>query len=835
MNTQPAILKSASENHATAMALDAATALDANWEVLFLRGVGGIVTLGGAFMLMGWAAGFSSWVGAIPNAQTMKANTSLGFTLIGVTMLLLTFRGRFAGLALKAANLATVCVGAIGLITLLEYVFGVNLRIDELLVVDFLTARDAFPGRMGVNGAICQLLASVALWILGRPGAKGSSNATVAWAGALIVGISIDALIAHFEARRSGYNWLDMMSMAVHAAFIYTLLGIAFLRVAAKASTFRWAIGRSLSFEFVSGLAVVIAVAALSYLSAAQVGQETLRMKRTREALEQIWAFRAGVDELEAVAHGDMLSGNDVFRRRWSKDGGEGAQQLRLRYKALLESITADPTRERLLEPLHEAVEGWLGFLQELASLRESGGFEEARRYFQSGSSREWRSRIDVLISELIALERAEVGAREREMYKVSERTFGLLPSGVLLSILVLSYGMVRLNLEMMAREKVAKALAMSESRLHLALDAAQIGDWDIDLVTLRANRSLRHDQIFGYIDQKPVWTYEDFLEHVHPEDRAGVDSGFRASIAGGEEWSFECRILRYGGGTGWIWGRGKCFKNENGQVESMRGVIGDITQRRAAEEEIRSLNATLEQRVRERTLKLETAMKELDAFSYSVSHDLRAPLRAIDGFSRMVIEEYSQELAQDGQRKLAVIRTEAQRMSRLIDDLLTFSRLGRAEIQSETVDMRALAQEVFNELTGRGTNGRKIQFEVQHLPVAVGAQAMIRQVWVNLIGNAIKFTRGRELAEIEVGFHLGAGGETVYSIKDNGVGFDMRHVGKLFGVFQRLHSEKEFEGTGVGLALVQRIVSRHGGRVWADAEEGRGSTFFFTLPKPSL
>ena len=829
MKTQPAISKSASENRA------AAKAPDANREMLFLRVIGGIVALGGAFMLTGWAAGFSSVVGAIPNAPTMKANTSLGFILSGVSMLFITVRGRFAGLALKVANLATVCAGAIGLMTLLEYVFGVNLRVDELLAVDFLTPRDAFPGRMGVNGAICLLLASVALWILGRPAAKGSSNATVAWVGALMVGIAIDAVIAHFEARRSGYNWLNMMSMAVHTAFLYTLLGIAFLRVAAKASAFRWAIGRSLSFEFVSGLAVLIAVAVLSHLSAAQVGEETVRMKRTREALEQIWAFRAGVDELEAVAHSYVLSGNGVFRRKWSNDGGEGAQQLRIRYNELLESLAADSKRTKLLAQLKEAVDGWLVFLQELVSLRESGGFEEARRYFESGRGREWMSRIDLLLSELIAVEREEIGAREREMYRVSERTFGLLPPGVLLSILVLSYGMVRLNLEMTAREKVAKALAMSESRLRLALDAAQIGDWDMDLVTLRANRSLRHDQIFGYIDQKPVWTYEDFLEHVHPEDRAGVDSGFRASIAGGGEWSFECRILRHGGGTGWIWGRGKCFKNENGQMESMRGVIGDITQRRAAEEEIRSLNATLEQRVRERTLKLETVVKELDAFSYSVSHDLRAPLRAIDGFSRMVIEEYSQELAQEGQRKLGVIRTEAQRMSRLIDDLLTFSRLGRAEMHSEPVDMRAFAQDVFNELTGMETNGRKIHFQIQPLPIAVGAQAMIRQVWVNLIGNAIKFTRGRELAEIEVGSHPGAGGETVYYIKDNGVGFDMRHVGKLFGVFQRLHSEKEFEGTGVGLALVQRIVSRHGGRVWAEAEEGRGATFFFTLPKPSL
>ena len=258
--------------------------------------------------------------------------------------------------------------------------------------------------------------------------------------------------------------------------------------------------------------------------------------------------------------------------------------------------------------------------------------------------------------------------------------------------------------------------------------------------------------------------------------------------------------------------------------------VFDNITARKQAEEKIRQLNLELEERVHQRTAQLEAANKELEAFSYSVSHDLRSPLRAIDGFAGILAEDHASRLDEEALRVVGVIRREAARMGQIIDDLLTFSRVGRGPMGSAEIDLTALARTVFEECTAGAGADRKIRLRLDPLLPARGDPSLIRQVLVNLLSNAIKYTGPRAEAEIGLGSRV-EGNENVYWVKDNGVGFDPKYSHKLFGIFQRLHSNAEFKGTGVGLALVHRIVSRHGGRVWAEGKTGEGAAFYFTLP----
>jgi signal transduction histidine kinase len=244
--------------------------------------------------------------------------------------------------------------------------------------------------------------------------------------------------------------------------------------------------------------------------------------------------------------------------------------------------------------------------------------------------------------------------------------------------------------------------------------------------------------------------------------------------------------------------------------------------------ERVRSHADELERRVAVRTAELAAANRELEAFSYSVSHDLRAPLRAVDGYARMLEEDYGGRLDEEGRRLLGVVRSSSRQMGQLIDDLLAFSRLGRQAPAKRPVDMTHLAREAVRELTC-DSGGHAI--DISPLPATSADPALLRQVWLNLVGNALKYSAGRDAARVEIGGRKD-GSESVYWVRDNGVGFDMRYADKLFRVFQRLHRAEEFPGTGVGLAIVERVVTRHGGRVWAEAELGMGAAFYFALPQ---
>lgn len=262
----------------------------------------------------------------------------------------------------------------------------------------------------------------------------------------------------------------------------------------------------------------------------------------------------------------------------------------------------------------------------------------------------------------------------------------------------------------------------------------------------------------------------------------------------------------------------------------SNASLAREMAQRQRADDELRNLNAKLERRVEACTLQLETTNKELDSFSYSVSHDLRAPLRGIMGFAEAILEDHAHEMSEEARRKVDIVQKEGRRMTLLIDGLLAFSRLGRKALQFVPLDMAVLATAAWEALKDSQASGR-VEFEVGALPATQGDKALLGQVWANLLSNAVKFSAKVERPRVTVSAITDAK-EHIYFVRDNGAGFNPKHQSKLFGVFQRLHDGNQFPGTGVGLALVQRIVNRHGGRVWAEGAPGQGATFYFSLPR---
>ncbi len=373
------------------------------------------------------------------------------------------------------------------------------------------------------------------------------------------------------------------------------------------------------------------------------------------------------------------------------------------------------------------------------------------------------------------------------------------------------------------------KRAGESVARLAAIVESSDDGIVGKDLQGIVTSWNGGAERIFGYTAAEMIG---QSITRLIPPDRRDEEERILAQIRRGESVRhFETLRVRKDGGLIEVSVTVSAIKDATGRIIGASKVARDITAARWAAEEIRQLNATLEQRVAERTTELEAANKELEAFSYSVSHDLRAPLRAIDGFSDAVLEDFGAQLPAEGRRQLQTIRDGAQRMGALIDDLLAFSRLGRQALAKRTVDTGRLVREALADL-GSPWPDRQVEVRVEELPESYGDPVLLRQVWVNLLANALKYTRKREFARIDIG-SLGERDQLVFFVGDNGTGFDMRYAGKLFGVFQRLHRAEDYEGTGVGLAIVQRVVHRHGGRVWAEAAVDQGATFFFSLPGP--
>ena len=905
------------------------------------RIVGAVMIAVGCLALASWASGMYELTYLVHRTGTMKANVALAFILIGTSLWLLHSPGQ------RARNVARVCVlviGGIALITLAEYASGWNAGIDEFLFRDN-GPRPGFahPGRMVPNAAIGLMLIALALWLMSETTGNARRPWFLACLGTFVSLIGLLAMLGYLAEFKAGYTWWDLTEMPLHTALLFVMFGATVLHIAWKKAGLHWWIGQRLSMGFACGLVLLVAVAAYSNRSTTDLVDAAARVKHTHEVIGKLNELRSYLDESQSGVRGYVITGDESFLALSDRAEPETRRTL-----AELRSLTADNLHQQVrLAMLEKQIPERLEYSRQIIELRRTTGFDAAA---QLSLARKGKAMMDDIRAGLDVMRAEEEGLLVKSEIKadaITGRTFSILPTGVLLSVLILSVALLLLNGEMAVRQNVEDALRREQLFSRSVLDSLPGIFYLYTYPELRLELwNKRFESLFGYATgemrerlatdwfpsdnrktvldavenvmaegqgsmEAPMVTKEgrlvpmfltgvkfeardkcylvgtgiditerkrtaDFLrlvvnnipDFVFWKDRnsvyLGCNNAFAEAAGVGspdhligrtdydmawkkEESDFYVAMdrqvmesdqaryhiiepqLQADGKQAWLETCKVPLHDEQGQVIGLLGTYLDITERKQAEDQIRELNASLERRVSERTAQLEAAVRELDSFSYSVSHDLRAPLRAVDGFSRILADDHASRLDDDGLRMLGVIRGETQRMGQLIDDLLAFSRLGRQQMEMEVIDMHALAQAVFDELRAL-VPARQLRLDLHPLPPARGSRAMIRQVWVNLIDNAIKFTRERELGEIEIGVRDGGDGAPVYHVKDNGAGFDMRYANKLFGVFQRLHTQQEFAGTGVGLALVERIVQRHGGRIRAEGEIQHGATFYFTL-----
>jgi PAS domain S-box-containing protein len=377
-------------------------------------------------------------------------------------------------------------------------------------------------------------------------------------------------------------------------------------------------------------------------------------------------------------------------------------------------------------------------------------------------------------------------------------------------------------------RERAEQTLQQKDKLLTMVGAMAKVGGWEFDARTRKGTWTDEVARIHD-MDPKEQTSVETGLRFYQGESRTIIEAAVKDAIEHAQPYDLELEMITAKGNPKWVRTIGQPVMLD-GAVVKVWGSFQDITGRKHVEEEIRRLNADLERKVIERTAELLAVNKELESFSYSVSHDLRAPLRAIDGFSQAVIEDYADRLDEQAKDYLNRVRAATQRMGHLIDDMLGLARVARVEMRRDAVDLSALAADVLAELQ-KSEPARRVECRIEPGLVASGDARLLRQALVNLLDNAWKYTARQPLPRIEFGALRNAQGATDFFVRDNGAGFDMAYVGKLFGVFQRLHLQSEFPGTGVGLATVQRIIHRHGGQVRGEGVPGRGATFYFTLP----
>ena len=592
-------------------------------------------------------------------------------------------------------------------------------------------------------------------------------------------------------------------------------------------------------------LGFLLTVGIFSYWNTSTLIETTNSKTQHFLLLNELQSLLATVNDAERGQRGYLLVGEQSYLAPYQNAARVVDQELQ-RIGQLLKGV---PGQKSAFDAMQRLTTMKFVELKETVELRQSAGIEAALQVVRTGRGKKLMSEFRGLVDQITQNVQELLAEQDRQIVALSVRaTRWNIAGSVLAAILFVS--VIRRELreltrvEQRARElaratETARIQAVAQSDGRIAALGHRAGALARSVELLRVQAIERSDGKIEALGQqaRDLATSVE-ASRVQASERSDGKIEALGQQARDLATSVEAsRILTLKRSDKEIVALGQQARDLATFVETSR-----IQTLKESTEEIR-LNEELEKRVLERTAQLEAANTELDSFCYSVSHDLRAPLRAIDGFSRIVLEEYSAPLAAEGQAYLQLVRENTRQMGQLVDDLLAFARLGRQALVMHTVDAAKMVRRCLEEMT-KERQGRQVEIVIGDLPYCRADPKLLKHVWMNLLANALKYTRKREIARIEVGFRTqprtvvdgrpsapdSAGPEVIYFVKDNGAGFDMKYVRKLFGVFQRLHRAKDYEGTGVGLAIVQRIVQRHGGRVWGQAICNQGATFSFTL-----
>lgn len=781
----------------------------------------------GLVVLAGWTWDVDVLQQLLPGLVSMKANTAAAFVLCGACLHLHTLR-KISPFTLLGRRASAALVLLIGLVTLAEYGFGWNAGIDQLLLSEPAGALfTSHPGRMSsitatnfalIGGAL--LMMEAMFWRIAQAFAFAVAASVLLPLGGYMFG---DMSLTHIG---------NTTAIAAHTAAGFLLLAVGVLAATRSHGLMVRLRKKSLAIGLAVSLVVLIVIFGAASYNFMQKDKANQWVEHTYEVIIALESFSATFHHFLQHSRGFLITGDAGMLVEMGRS--RDAMLVQLARVNLLTS--GDPVQRERLEALGKLVVQRMEWSDRATQIRREKGAKDAAAMMLGGVADTLTASIEAKLDDLENGEKSLLKERQRIATAVSSSSLLTLSILLTASLLLLLWVFRALQHEIAGRKQLEAEIRkhrdhleeLVERRNRELLEAqriARLGNWEWDITSNELKWSDEIYRIFGLMPRQFVASYEAFLRYVHPDDRQAVQKGVEDALNRRIPYSLDHRIIQPDGSERFVHEQAQVYFDGAGSPVSMIGTVQDITERKQAEESQKEFNEKLSNY----TAQLEATNSELSAFVYSASHVLRAPLRGINGLSRLLLDDFSDSLNEEGKRLMKALGKNAIEISRYIDDLLDYSNVGRKEIEPSTLDMEEVVRGVVNGL-GTLVAGRKVKFEIKKLPVAYGDKQMIRQVFANLLSNSAKFTGAKEAAMIEVGGRV-EGKENVYYVKDNGAGFDMRYADKLFGVFQRLHGDEEFDGTGIGLAVVKRIVEKHGGRVWAEGKEGEGATIYFTLP----